>query len=128
LDGSDESPLEERMPKRQEDVPQKGEVKDPPEPAPAPPRSEVDPLALATFGGVVAVLVISFASWRDVSRLDSRLRELEARMGQVGSAVPAPVVQRGPDPNQVYAINTEGAPSRGKASAPITIAEFSDFQ
>jgi len=93
-----------------------------------PPGRGVDPLSLATFIGVVAVLVISFASWRDVSRLDRRLGELEARVGQVAPPAPAPAVPRGPDPGQVYAVNTEGAPARGKASAPVTIAEFSDFQ
>jgi len=116
------------MAKRLEDVQQKEEAKAPPESAPTPPGPGVDPLALATFGGVLAVLVISFASWRDVSRIDRRLSELEARIGQVGTRAPAQAVRRGPDPNQVYTIRTEGAPSRGKASAPVTIAEFSDFQ
>jgi hypothetical protein len=97
-------------------------------PAHLPPGRDVDPLSLATLVGVLAVLVISFASWRDVSRLDRRLRELEARVGQVGTPAPAPAVQRGPDPGQVYAVSTEGAPARGKPSAPVTIAEFSDFQ
>jgi hypothetical protein len=93
-----------------------------------PPGRGVEALGLATLVGVVAVLVISFASWRDVSRLDRRLRELEARLGQVATPPHAEAVQRGPDPSQVYPINTEGAPGRGKTSAPVTIAEFSDFQ
>jgi len=115
------------MPKGQEDVQQKAEA--PPAPTPPPPGRAVDPLALATLVGVVAVLVVSFASWRDVSRLDDRLRELEERMGRVGSAAaPARPVPRSPDPDRVYTVDTEGSPSRGKASAPVTIAEFSDFQ
>jgi hypothetical protein len=93
-----------------------------------PPRQGVDSLALATLIGVVAVLVISFASWRDVSRIDRRLGELEARMEQIGTRAPASATHRGPDPNRVYTVKTDGAPSRGDASAPVTIAEFSDFQ
>jgi protein-disulfide isomerase len=93
-----------------------------------PPGRGVDPLALATLAGVLAVLVISFASWRDVSRIDRRLGELEARLDQLGTRAPAHAAQRGPDPNRVYTVRTDGAPSRGNASAPVTIAEFSDFQ
>jgi len=116
------------MPKRGGDVQQKAEAPPPPAPTPPSPGRGVDPLALATLVGVVAVLVISFAGWRDVSRLDLRVRELEAQVAQVGSAIPAQAVPRGPAPGQVYAINIAGAPSRGKASAPVTIADFSDFQ
>src|SRR5262245_66344834 len=36
--------------------------------------------------------------------------------------------RRGPDPNKVYTVNTSGSPVRGVPSAPVTIAEFSDFQ
>jgi protein-disulfide isomerase len=89
---------------------------------------EQDTLALATLAGVVAVLVISFASWRDVARIDRRLGELEARLDQVGIRGPAGAAQRGPDPDRVYTVKTDGAPSRGSASAPVTVAEFSDFQ
>jgi len=95
--------------------------------APAP-GGGVDSLALATLAGVVAVLVISFASWRDVSRIDRRLGELEARMDQIGTRPPAQAARRGPDPDRLYTVKTDGAPSRGNASAPVTIAEFSDFQ
>jgi protein-disulfide isomerase len=93
-----------------------------------PPGGGVDPMSLATLVGVVAVLVISFATWRDVSRLDGRVSDLEARIDQVGSRAPAQAQQRGPDPNRVYTVRTDGAPVRGKARAPVTIAEFSDFQ
>jgi hypothetical protein len=89
---------------------------------------EQDTLALVTLAGVVAVLVMSFASWRDVARIDRRLGELEARLDQVGVRLPARAARRGPDPNRVYTVKTHGAPSRGSASAPVTIAEFSDFQ
>jgi protein-disulfide isomerase len=95
-----------------------------------------DPLGLVTLIGVVAVLMISFANWRDVTRIDrtlsERLGKLETQMTQVASRVgPQPTQaapRRGPDPNRVYTIRTDGAPSRGKANAPVTIVEFSDFQ
>jgi hypothetical protein len=104
----------------------------------APPRERrvVDPLALVTLIGVVALLMIAFANWRDTQRidrnLDARLEKLETRLDQAATrmeraSAPAPARQ-GPDPNRVYPIKTDGSPFRGKAGAPVTIAEFSDFQ
>jgi hypothetical protein len=41
----------------------------------------------------------------------------------------APAAARqGPDPNKVYTVKTEGSPFKGPKNAPVTIAEFSDFQ
>ena len=119
------------MAKRQEEEPPGGEASPPASPQ-APSGRRVDPLGLATLIGVAAVLVISFASWRDVGRIDrslgDRLDRLEARLNQPGPQAAAPSAPRGPDPNRVYTIRTEGAPVRGNAAAPVTIAEFSDFQ
>jgi hypothetical protein len=42
-------------------------------------------------------------------------------------AAPAPR-PTGPDPDKVYTVKTEGAPFVGPGDAPITIAEFSEFQ
>ncbi len=92
------------------------------------PGGGVDPMSLATLIGVAAVLVIAFASWRDVDRIGERLDKLEARMNETGGRVPAVAPQRGPDPNRVYTVRIDGAPIRGKAGAPVTIVEFSDFQ
>jgi protein-disulfide isomerase len=97
-----------------------------------------DRLRLATLGALVVLLIISFLNWREIGRiresLDNRLGQLENQIGQVASkmdTLPAGAAQparRGPDPNRVYQIKTAGSPYKGPASAPITIAEFSDFQ
>jgi len=112
-----------------------GEGQRPGEGAPLPQGRGGDPLGLATLAGVVAVLVISFANWRDVERIDRSLNEklgkLETRLDQVATRMErasAAAPQRGPDPNRVYTIQTASAPARGPAGAPVTIAEFSDFQ
>ena len=95
-------------------------------------------LTWAILGGVVAVLMISFSNWRELDRIEEtlsgRLSQIEARVAEVGNKVEnlptqaAQPARRGPDPNRVYTIKTAGAPIKGAVSAPVTIAEFSDFQ
>ena len=86
-----------------------------------------------------AVLVIfaylALMEMRGIHRvLDSRLDLLDTRLVQLSAKVekagarPASAGSSGPDPNRVYAIRTDGAPFQGPPAAPITIAEFSDFQ
>jgi hypothetical protein len=99
-------------------------------PIPPPGRRDFDPIGLATLIGVVAVLMISFSNMRDIDRLDRTLGERLAKLeGQVARA-PAPAAPaRGPDPNRVYTLKfASDAPAKGPAGAPITIAEFSEFQ
>ena len=82
-----------------------------------------------TLAGVVAVLIFTVSSWREIGRiqtsLDDRLAQIE---GKISDGAAAPPAQRGPDPNRVYPIKTAGAPMKGPAGAPVTIAAFSDFQ
>ena len=62
-----------------------------------------------------------------------RLGQLDNRVAQIANrpAAPAPRAAAAPgglDPNRVYAIKTAGMPFKGPEKAPVTIAEFSDFQ
>jgi len=100
----------------------------------APSKRGGDTLSALTLAGVVAVLMISLSNYREIDRiqtsLDSRLTQIENRITEVANRAPAAAqpLQRGPDPNRVYEIRTAGAPLKGPATAPVTIAEFSDFQ
>ena len=67
-------------------------------------------------------------------RLDSIVNAIDragTKVEAAAKAPPAPAAappRSGPDPNKVYAIKTDRAPAKGPANAPVTIAEFSDFQ
>ena len=122
------------MSKRQRDSRPRQEYLPPP-----PPSRGLDALALATLAGVVGILMLSFSNWRELDRieraLDTRLQAIETRIGQVSDQVDklpsgpaAQPARRRPDPNRVYQIKTAGLPAKGPAGAPVTIAEFSDFQ
>ena len=98
-----------------------------------PGRNGLDPVALVTLVGVIALLMITFTNMRDIDRLDrglgERLGKIEGEMAQVGNrpASAAPP-QQGLDPNRVYTVKLGDVPSRGPSNAPVVIAEFSDFQ
>ena len=87
--------------------------------------------------GVYALILVSLLNWQlsrqtqgnledQLARIENRLAQLPTKADQA-SARAAPA-QRGPDPNRVYTVKTDGAPFKGASNAPITIAEFSDYQ
>jgi len=86
--------------------------------------------------GMAVLIFLGFLNWgltRQIQgSLDDRLTHIESRLAQLstnqaGSRAPAAAAQ-GPDPSRVYTVKVDGAPVRGPQIAPVTIAEFSDFQ
>ena len=86
---------------------------------------------LALLVGVAILIVIVGMNLLETRR---QRAELNVRLGQLLSAIitkpanPTTPPRTGPDPDKVYTVKTDGAPSFGPKGAPITIAEFSDFQ
>jgi protein-disulfide isomerase len=62
-----------------------------------------------------------------LGQIENQLAQVSGKVDRV-SARPAQPARRGPDPDRVYQIKTAGSPSKGPSGAPVTIAEFSDFQ
>ena len=98
-------------------------------------RRGADPMGLATLGGMVLLLLVSFMNWRGIGgiqdEMDKRLGQIDSRIAGISEKVDKVSSQQprtGPDPNRIYKVKTAGAPSKGPADAPVTIAEFSDFQ
>lgn len=109
------------------------------EASPPPAGRGLDPMSLATLAGTIAILVISFSNMRSIDRLASDVGQLESELDRVGDraaqapaqpqpAQDTPPRQRRPDPDKIHDIKTANAPARGPATAPVVIAEFSDFQ
>jgi protein-disulfide isomerase len=83
----------------------------------------------------IAALAFAFYLWTDARSAkkasDAQLASIETRVAQLAQQVVSaqrPPQPQGPDPNKVYAIKLDGAPVKGNATAPIVIAEFSDYQ
>ncbi|HEV2827290.1 MAG TPA: DsbA family protein [Pyrinomonadaceae bacterium] len=102
-----------------------------PEPRRQPLKKSSDGLIrIAILVGVAALVVLT---GMNVYQTRQQRAELNDRMAQLLTAInskPAAPAQRpsGPDPDKVYTVKTDGAPFIGPSQAPITIAEFSDFQ
>jgi protein-disulfide isomerase len=83
--------------------------------------SKLGDLALvATVIGVIIILTVSIINQRELRRLSARVTQLE-------TLTTAPAAQ-GATLNKVYEVDVATAPSKGPATATVTIAEFSDFQ
>lgn len=101
--------------------------------APANPAFVPGLISGATLLGVVVLILLAYMDWQEtraVQRgLDERLDRMETRLADLGKAAPAAApARRGPDPDRVYTLKTDGAPVKGPSGAAVTIAEISDFQ
>lgn len=93
-------------------------------------------MRFVTLLGVAVVAFITAVNWNETRRLqlslNERLNQIDNRLtqmsGKLDSQARAAAPRQGPDPNKVYTVRTEGSPFTGPKSAPVTIAEFSDFQ
>jgi hypothetical protein len=89
-------------------------------------------MAGANLAGVAVLILLGYINWQETKEVrksvDDRLDKVETRLADLGKAAPAAAPARGPDPNRVYTVKTDGAPVKGPVGAPVTIAELSDFQ
>ena len=107
-------------------------------PATRPSFFSVEMMLGATVAGIAVLVFLAFMTWDQMRQLqnsvdgrlpqiENRLAQLSTKVDQVASRAPAGGNQ-GLDPSRIYTVKMEGAPVRGPKSAPVTIAEFSDFQ
>jgi len=110
-----------------------------PEPSSAEPSDDVSdakPSGALRTGPLVACLVLLIVTNFAVLYLtNSRITDLEVRVASLSNSIDSkgakpvsPAKASGPDRDQVYTVKTDGAPTKGVSSAPVTIVEMSDFQ
>lgn len=95
-------------------------------------------IIVAAFILGVGVLATTFFLTQAVDRTSLRLAAVEGSIEKARSAVagaapaaPRPAARqpaRGPDPDKVHQIATQGSPRKGPSDARVTLIEFSDFQ
>lgn len=85
------------------------------------PTSKLGDVAMvATLVGVIVILAVSMLNKRELQRLTARVAQLETI-----AAAPTP---KNALVNKVYEVDLATAPTKGVATAPVTIAEFAEFQ
>jgi hypothetical protein len=98
-------------------------------------------IGIATLIGVGVLVLMNVKTMTDTTTFKQSIGQVNERIDGVNNRIVAlgtemknslakagAPQQRGPDPNKVYPIKTQGAPAEGPENAPIVIAEFSDFQ
>jgi protein-disulfide isomerase len=89
--------------------------------SPSSTTSKVGDFAMvATLLGVIVIVAVSLLNKRELRRLTARVAQLEAI-----AAAPTP---KSALVNKVYEVDLATAPAKGVSTAPVTIAEFAEFQ
>jgi len=90
-----------------------------------------DIIRLGTLIGIAVLIAIAgmnlYETRQQRKDLNERITQLAAAINSKPSGN-SPARPSGPDPERVYTIKTDSAPSDGLKSAPITIVEISEFQ
>jgi hypothetical protein len=106
-------------------------------PTPAPDPDRQQPVRKSSDGlirvgilvGIGLLVVINAMNLYETRRQRIELNERIAQLGTSVNPKPAaPPRPTGPDPNKLHTVKTDGAPFLGPSNAPVTIAEFSEFQ
>jgi hypothetical protein len=100
------------------------------------PESSAWLVRAAMLAGLALLVFMNWTALREAragrAELGDRLARLDGQVTQLATKVDTvargAAPQRGPDPNRVYTVRTESSPAKGPATAPVVIAEFSDFQ